>query len=161
MAFSQKGSLFIWLTRSLLALYFSGWLGCLGSWSMVWAASWTWCSRLSWLAVGEQPVLWLVVGEPRRASLLLTEADRVRACAETRSNSECGPNVEIDRGIEREVEMNRDIEARSRDDPRWILEVTRIFGLDDHDVEMNRDDPLEVPRNDDWTCCGSKWPVQA
>ena len=27
-----------------------------------------------------------------------------------------------------------------------MLEVTRIVRLDEHDVEMNRDDPLEVPR---------------
>ena len=38
----------------------------------------------------------------------LPEADRVRACAETRIGSKRGPNVEIDRGIEREVEMTRD-----------------------------------------------------
>ena len=40
--------------------------------------------------------------------------------------------------------------TRSRDDPRRILEVTRIVGLDEHDVEMNRDDPLKyLERVDD------------
>ena len=136
MAFSQKGSLFIWLTRSLLALYFSGRLGCLGSWSMVWAASWTWCSRLSWLAVGEQPVLWLVVGEPRRVAT----SNRGRPSSRMRRNSnwfETRPECR-DRPRYR---------TRSRDEPRWMLEVTRIVGLDEHDVEMNRD--IETRSRDD------------